>query len=373
MLDASLRPGLLLLVILLTTLSPACARRAVASGSSGAVGGDENGTSPGPGGLLPRRDYRVSLKWIASPVTQEAGQMPARGPGDYGRKLALGGKERYYEVHAPAGYEPGKPTPLVLVLHGGGGFATLMRHITGLDEVADREGFLVLYAAGTHTDHSDRLLFWNTGHPTKDPRQAKVDDVAYFRAVLDDVSKFFSVDPRRVHATGISNGGQMCYRLATELSDRIASIAPVAGQATADEFSGKPARAVPVMHFHGLKDEFAPYAGGVLGGGSKRGGKSVFEPYPFKPVPEVIRSWAAHNGCAEEPAELRVGKGVRQEYSGGQGGADVVLWTLEDGGHTWPGGESTRAERRSGAGDVSKAVKASKAMWRFFSTHPMRP
>ncbi|MAF66340.1 MAG: hypothetical protein CMJ84_11875 [Planctomycetes bacterium] len=373
MLDASLRPGLLLLLILLTSLSPACARRAVASGSSGSTGGDESGRSPGPGGLLPRRDYRVSLKWIADPGPAGETSSTQRGPGNYGRKLSLGGKERYYEVHVPPGYVPGKPAPLVLVLHGGGGFATLMRHITGLDEVSDAEGFLVLYAAGTHTDHTDRLLFWNTGHPTKDPRQGKVDDVAYFRAALDDVARFFSVDPRRVHATGISNGGQMCYRLAAELSDRIASVAPVAGQAAADEFSGKPARPVPVMHFHGLHDEFAPYAGGVLGGGSQRGSKSVFEPYPFKPVPEVIRSWAELNGCTGEPVERRFGKGVRKEFSGGEGGGDVVLWTLEDGGHTWPGGEVTRAEKRSGTGDVSKAVKASKAMWRFFATHPMRP
>jgi polyhydroxybutyrate depolymerase len=197
--------------------------------------------------------------------------------------------------------------------------------------------------------------------------------VAYFRAVLDDVARFFSVDPKRIHATGISNGGQMCYRLATELSDRIASIAPVAGQAAAEEFGAKPARPVPVMHFHGLHDEFAPYQGGVLGGGSSRGSKSVFEPYPFKPVPEVIRSWAALNGCAAEPVERRFGKGVRREYPGGEAGGDVVLWTLEDGGHTWPGGQVTRAEKRSGTGEVSKAVSASKAMWRFFSTHPLRP
>ena len=68
------------------------------------------------------------------------------------------------------------------------------------------------------------------------------------------------VDAKRVYATGMSNGGIMCYRLASEMSDRIAAIAPVAGpMGTA---TCNPRRPVPVIHFHGTADEFAPFKGG---------------------------------------------------------------------------------------------------------------
>jgi polyhydroxybutyrate depolymerase len=316
-----------------------------------------SGISPGPSGRLAGKDHRVPLTWLEKPGA-------ALGAGNYGRRLVQGEHKRYYEVHVPPGYSPGKAAPVVLVLHGGSGFATLMRFITHMDEVSDQEGFLVVYPAGTSPQYDDRMLFWNTGRPMRNKDQEAVDDVAFIATVLDDLASFFTVDEKRVYATGISNGGAMSYRLAAELSERIAAIAPVAGQMAVGEFKVTPKRPVSVMHFAGKLDPHNPYEGG-----SSETVRGAFEPHALKPVPEVIDSWVKQNGCSPQPAEKRVGKAHSLTYTGCKEGAEVVLWVLEDAGHTWPGGEVTRLDEKAESGEVNRDVDASRTMWEFFQRH----
>src|SRR5207248_1712283 len=112
-----------------------------------------------------------------------------------------------------------------LALHGAGMNGRMMRWFTGLDRKADREGFIVVYPDGTG---SGSFLTWNAGALFRLAGN-RADDIAFLRELLDDLGKVVNVDPKRVFATGMSNGGMMCYRLAAEMSDRIAAIAPVAG------------------------------------------------------------------------------------------------------------------------------------------------
>ena len=154
--------------------------------------------SPGPAGLLSGVDHRVRLQWIT-----RSGEY---GPGNYGRRIRFDDRERYYEIHVPPGYSPGVPMPVVMVLHGGGGYAALVRTQSGMDAVSDEEGFVAVYPAGTNARFTDRRLTWNTGHPMKDPQQEKVDDVGFLSMVIDDLADYFSIDRRRIYATGISNG-----------------------------------------------------------------------------------------------------------------------------------------------------------------------
>jgi polyhydroxybutyrate depolymerase len=157
----------------------------------------------------------------------------------------------------------------------------------------------------------------------------------------------------------------MCYLLAARLYDRIAAIGPVAGQRKVGQYPPVPPGPVPLIHFHGRQDTWA-----LFNGGRSDPGKSGFEEYEIVPVVQAIQSWVAHNGCAPQPAESRVGQAVCLVYSPCMRNADVVLWILEDGGHTWPGGRVTRVEERGGVGKVNTDISASQEMWRFFERHP---
>ena len=143
------------------------------------------------------------------------------------RTLSIGGRERSYLVHVPPSYDGTRAVPVVLALHGGATDAAVMVRFCGLNTKADQAGFLAVYPNGT--GEARKLLTWNAGDCCGYATRHKVDDVAFVDAMLDDLAAAARMDPRRVFATGMSNGAMMCYRLAAELSQRIAAIAPVAG------------------------------------------------------------------------------------------------------------------------------------------------
>ena len=149
--------------------------------------------------------YQESAKWSVQP--QEGGQ----------KSIESGGLERRYSVHLPPSYEVGTPTPLIIAFHGGGGDGEGMELLTHMDEISDRERFIVVYPDGINRN-------WNDGRSQINPG---VDDVGFVRDLLDQLGSDYSIDTKRVYATGISNGGFMSYRLAFDLSGRFAAIASV--------------------------------------------------------------------------------------------------------------------------------------------------
>jgi len=192
----------------------------------------------------------------------------------------------------------------------------------------------------------------------------KVDDVAFTRALLDDLAKVAKVDAKRVYATGMSNGAIMAYRLASELSDRMAAIAPVAGPMGTEKCS--PKRPVPVMHFHGTEDQNAPFKGGK--------GKGI-SGTDFYSVDHSIKAWIKANGCKEEPTTVKLPQKVDdgttveiKTYGDGKDGSEVVLVVIEGGGHTWPG----REPRLKMLGKSTKNASANDLMWEFFKKHSMK-
>ncbi len=300
---------------------------------------------------------QVRLRWIRK----------ARwyGPGDYGRRIIHGGRLRFYELHVPPNYRRRQPTPVILVFHGGGGHPGAVRYESGMDRVADQEGFIAVYPAGTptHPQVADRLLVWNDGRPRQDGSVMAEDDVGFVAAVLEDLKTLFHLDAGRVYAAGYSNGAQFCYRLAQQLSDRIASIAVVAGQRMPNERFGVPPRAIAVMQFSGLKDTIGPYAGG------QPSFEAAFQT-DLRPVEETIAAWAAFDACADRsPAVRRVGHAIETRYGPCRDETEVILWTLEDGGHTWPGGRAIPLARVE-LGPVNRDINASELMWEFFQRHP---
>src|SRR5262245_34040344 len=209
--------------------------------------------------------------------------------GDQTRKLTVAGRDRNYLVHVPPSYDGGKPVPVVLIFHGGASHAAQMVHFCGLNEKADQEGFLAVYPSGS--GHAEHALTWNAGNCCGYAQEQRIDDVDFVRRVLDDLTGVAKVDANRVYATGMSNGGMMAYRLASELSDRIAAIAPVGGPMGTDDCH--PRRPVSVLHFHGTDDKFAPFKGG-------RGERSLSQAN-FVSVELSVCRWVKSNGCRENP------------------------------------------------------------------------
>jgi len=283
-------------------------------------------------------------------------------PGDHWRAVDVKGVRRDYLVHVPPQYDPAASTPVVLAFHGGGANAENMVVFSGLNEKADRAGFIVAYPEGT--GRLKRMLTFNAGNCCGHAAASKADDVAFARVLLDDLAGVANVDRRRVFATGMSNGAMMSYRLASELSDRIAAIAPVSGPMGTKDC--RPSRPVPVMHFHGDADEFAPFSGG------KGRGPSGTD---FYSVQHSVDAWVAANGCDKTPTTAQLadqkddGTTVREwRYGAGKNGSEVVLVVVEGGGHTWPGKEP----RTRSLGASTHDISATDMMWEFFQRHPMR-
>ena len=178
-------------------------------------------------------------------------------PGDHRRTIHVGERERSYLLHVPHSYDGTQRLPLVLAFHGGATDASYMIRFCGLNETADRENFLAVYPNGT--GELPKLLTWNAGNCCGYARRHNADDVGFVRAILDELAGTGMIDRRRVFATGMSNGAMMAYRLAAEMSDRIAAIAPVAGTMELDAL--QPSRPVSVIHFHGTANEFVPFDG----------------------------------------------------------------------------------------------------------------
>lgn len=272
-------------------------------------------------------------------------------PGDPIRSLDFDGRTRTYFVHVPRNYDPSQPSPVVLAFHGGGTNAKTMVRFSGLSETANREGFLVVYPNGS--GRNPNFLTWN------------VDDVGFVRALLNDLGQAADIDGARVFATGVSNGAMMAYRLASELSDRIAAIASVAGPVETERCFAT--RAVSILHFHGTSDEFVPFNGG-------RGRKS-FSQADFRSVEASLRIWIAANGCPTTPTDRQLpnrnhdGTSVSKTiWSPGRDESEVVLYTIHGGGHTWPG----RVPPISFLGLSTTEICANDVMWAFFAKHPIK-
>jgi polyhydroxybutyrate depolymerase len=289
--------------------------------------------------------------------------MPASGIEDSSthlRTLRCDGLERRYLVHYPPQYDAARAWPLVLSFHGSNSNAQIQLEFTGMNETADREGFVLIYPFGT--GERERLLFWNAGNCCGFAHSQGIDDVSFVRALLERLAGEIHIDSGRIYAAGMSNGAMMVYLLASEMADRFAAIAPVAG--TMGTETCRPSQPVSVIHFHGSKDEFVPVEGGV-------GRRSVTGTHHFS-LDHTIRAWAAANECPPEPVVTALPNRdddgtttVRSVYGRGREGAEVVLYLIDGAGHVWPG----RPPRPHYLGKTTYNVDANQLILEFFQHH----
>jgi polyhydroxybutyrate depolymerase len=272
------------------------------------------------------------------------------------RSVQVGPLKRVYRLHAPAKVDKFRPMPLVLVFHGGGGGGALPISRVGFSQLADRDGFLVAYPEAHEGN-------WKDGRdvPAFREKHKQVDDLGFVSAMIDHISAAFPVDPKRIYATGVSNGGIFSHYAGIHLSERFAAIAPVIGgiaEPEADKF--KPTAPVSVLMVNGTDDRLVPFDGGPV---ARNRGRIVS-------TREAARLWREHNGCAAEPARAELPDKdpndgctvAREAWTGGKSGAEVVLLTIRGGGHTWPG-------RGAGPG-VCRDFDAASLIWEFFQAHP---
>jgi len=281
------------------------------------------------------------------------------------RTLQWQNRERSYHIHYPNHQRPTTPKALVLVLHGGGGAdAQQMAHRTGMNCIADRENFMVVYPAGVDGQ-------WNDGRG-KTFRRAKgntdVDDVGFIATIIDTLVRQRHADPNRVYAMGLSNGGMMTYRLGIELGDKLAAIAAVIANLPTNIAGQRPVRPLPVLIMNGTNDPMMPWHGGsvrVLGGeyGTVLSTEQTVQYWvnaaglPRTPTSRVLENKSQADGCTV----------AVDQYQQAGSPVEVVLYRIQGGGHNLPGGNTPDRPRLLGKKCLD--INGVEVIWAFFQKH----
>ncbi|HSS61380.1 MAG TPA: PHB depolymerase family esterase [Candidatus Limnocylindrales bacterium] len=253
--------------------------------------------------------------------------------------VSIGGLARPYVVFQPSSLSARQKAPLLVAMHAYTTDVGWMESNTHFDDLAARAGFVVVYPQGIGNA-------WNAGRCCGHDAN---DDVTFIKDVVDQLVAQGRVDPKRVYATGMSNGGFMAQRLACEAPDRFAAVASVSGSLVTDSCS--PSRAISVLEMHGLQDDVVPYNGGVVGGLAY-----------FPPTASNMQQWATRQGCTAGPATTTDGITTTSTWTLCRDGATVMLDAIAGAGHSW----FSPAEMQ-GEPDASQTV------WNFFSHAPPLP
>jgi polyhydroxybutyrate depolymerase len=277
------------------------------------------------------------------------------------RSIVHDGLTRSYRIHVPT--NTNEYNALLLVLHGGGGTAKhTEEELTkkGFNTLSDKYKFVVVYPEGIEKR-------WNDGRIENKP-VTHIDDVGFLTKIIDTVTQEFNIDSNRVFVTGISNGGQMSYRLACERTEKIAAIAPVVSSLHEDLYNTcTPSQPISVFIIAGTEDPLVPYSGGDITLLKKKYGTVVS-------MNEAVTFWATHNNCSPTPIisvlpDINPDDGcivTSKEYTHGDSNTKVLFYSIEGGGHTWPSGGKYLTEAL--VGRICYDFNACKHIWNFFNS-----
>lgn len=329
-----LRTTAALLLCLLTLLSPAFAQESTPEATSESTPEIEATDEP-------------------TPEVTPLAELP--GAGQFTIQQPYGGQRRVYRLLVPQSYDAeGDGLPVVFVLHGAGGTGLGIAGFSGFSDLAEREGFIVVYPDGLNNA-------WNDNRP--DPRVQSVDDVGFITSILDYLIANLNVDTDRVYTVGYSMGGMMSYRLGCDARDRFAAIGSVAS--TMPEYLIPLCDGVtplPVLVIQGTDDNVVPWVG-------YRGG--------YLSARNTLAHWGALNGCADQAPAMEVlpdadpGDGtlvVLETHTDCAEGSEVALYGVHNGGHTWPG---RAIQAPFDLGLTTRDFEASEVIWEFFSRHSL--
>ena len=278
-------------------------------------------------------------------------------------ELDVNSVARSYHLHVPDSFQPGDEWPLVISLHGLGGHGSIMDRRTGFNAIADDEEFIVVYPNGFDGSWVD------AGPDSLQQRlDAGIQDVQFIEELIDAIDAEYGVDPNRVYATGISNGALFSFHLACQLSERIAAVGLVAGASISQVYDDcAPSDSVSYLALHGTADVIVPYGGDEIAPGFPEIGR-------YQSAEEAFAFWVSHNNCeatptTEELPDTTSGDNthiIRTTYTECQDGTSVELYTIEGGGHTWPGHPVSSQL----LGATNPDIDGSATLWEFFKAHP---
>ncbi|MEI6402501.1 MAG: PHB depolymerase family esterase [Actinomycetota bacterium] len=288
---------------------------------------------------------------------------PAIGSVTDGALRTADGGTRHYRLYVPSSLAAGEPAPLLVALHGGLGSSAQFAVNSGFDELAEANGFIVVYpdGIGARPDGSGPQT-WNGGYCCGPAVRQDVDDVGFIRQLLDTLATDLSIDPARVFAAGHSNGAILAYRLACELSDRIVGIGVQAGSLGVDQCA--PTQPVSVIHLHGTADTNTP-----IGGGKGSGVAGV----EFRPARAAVEALAAADGCTSESRSATHPSNpdlTVATWSGCGSGAEVRYVVVAGATHAWMGRPAASAAAAAYVGEPYANLDASRAIWSFLAAHP---
>lgn len=295
---------------------------------------------------------------VASPFVAHAATFKALSSGDYTFSTEHQEITRHYKVHIPASYQPQQATPMVISLHGGGGNMRYQAtdEYYGLISKSEQAGFIAVFPNGYSRLPRGGLATWNAGICCGKARDLEIDDVGFIQRVVEEMQQRANIDPKRIYANGMSNGGMMAYRLACELPNTFRAIAAVAG--TDGTRTCQPSKAVSVLHIHALNDERVLFNGGS--------GSESNTHADFVSVNDTISKWVKQNHCQPSPQRVLTAPGAYCDlYSACQQNSQVKLCVTEQGGHSWPGGKKIRGKTLG-----SSAINATDMIWDFYSQQP---
>lgn len=268
--------------------------------------------------------------------------------------LVSSGQGRQYLLYVPPSYDSSKPTPLVISMHAAAVWPAQQMNLSHWNRLADEYGFIVVYPAGSGRSGAPKI--WNVNRGP-----GLMSDVRFISDLVDALKATYNIDPARIYANGFSLGGGMAFVLSCTLSDRIAAVGMVSAAQTLSWSWCTDDRPMPMIAFHGTAD-LVPYEGGPS--------PDPFHPLVFPAVRDWTANWARRNRCEASPVDAVVSAHVtRLEYKNCGEGAAVVLYTLQGGGHTWPGGKPLPEWI---VGPTSREIDATRKMWEFFLEHPLR-
>ena len=279
---------------------------------------------------------------------------------DASASISVGGHNRTYRLHVPPSYDGTKAVPLVLALHGRLGTGEGQERLGHLDKVSDEQDFIVVYPDGL-----DRS--WADGRGATPSDKNNVDDVKFPSELINKLASEYKIDAGRVYAAGMSNGGFMSARLACSLADKIAAVGIVAASlSTNTAETCKPAMPVSVLIIQGTQDPLVPFQGGALGKNGDRG--------EVLSHAATVEKFAVLNRCSGTPQKKQITDDAKDgtsiqilDYTGCAAGSEVRGYTIEGGGHAWPGGMQYLPAAM--IGKTSHNLDASETIWEFFAAH----
>lgn len=281
------------------------------------------------------------------------------------KELEIDSIDRRYGIYIPTNYSKNNLYPIVFLFHGGGGNALQFESTINYTNLAEKEKIILIYPQGSGYLSKEKLLTYNANFCCGSSLQRDINETKFILKIIEEINSTYSINSKKIYATGFSNGAIMSHQIGIELSNIFTAIAPVSsqigGQATSNSNfwtpKKNPTNKISVLIINGLEDENVPYFGG----------KPITKThvYQWNSTNDSMNYWTNANNCKNTSSIININNLATKTTFCNNQTYSVELITIKDGTHSWPGGK----ESREGAAIPSQAISATNVTWEFFKKH----